>query len=119
MSIEIGHRITDIADSVEQKGQSFYATKLRELSCSVSGILASGSGTATKQDFASAVTDARCAAFEIANLVLFCSEREYISESEEAELVNLLKRESKMLENFRQSLLRTDRPVIERSEAIV
>jgi hypothetical protein len=47
---------------------------------------------------------------EIANLIIFFSERELISEEDESNLVNMLKRECKMLENFRQSLERAGKP---------
>jgi len=53
---------------------------------------------------------ARAATLEIANLIIFFAERELLSEAEEAELVDMLKRESKMLDNFRQSLERAERP---------
>jgi hypothetical protein len=47
---------------------------------------------------------------EIANLIIFFSERELISEEDETNLINMLKRESKMLDNFRQSLERAGQP---------
>lgn len=119
MSLEIGHRIADLAERLEADGKGHYAAKLREHSCSISGVLAGGSGTPTKLEFSTYVGQARRSTLEIANLVIFYGERELISQKDEADLVNMLKRESKMLENFRQSLERAERPVSETVESLV
>jgi len=110
MATEIGHRVADLADSLDSQDKPAFANELRKSSFRVSGILAEGSSCPTKPEFAEFVAHARAATLEIANLVIFFSERELISEDEEANLVNMLKRESKMLENFRQSLERAPRP---------
>ncbi len=119
MSLEIGHRIADTADRLERDGHPHYAAQLREKACSISSILAGGSSMPTKLGFSEFVGKARCATLEIANLVIFFSERELVLEKEESELVNMLKRESKMLENFRQSLERAERPAVETAEALI
>ncbi len=110
VSLEIGHRISDLADRLEAEGKSFYADKLRERSCAISGALAGGSAVPSKIEFSEYVGRARSETLELANLAIFYSERELISEEEEAEVLSMLKRESKMLENFRQSLEKADRP---------
>lgn len=110
MATEIGHRIADLADGIESQGKTVFANRLRETSWLVSGILAEGSSCPTKPEFAEFVGRARGATLEIANLVIFLSERELISEEDETNLVNMLKRESKMLDNFRQSLERAGQP---------
>jgi four helix bundle protein len=110
MATEIGHCIADLADSLSSKGKESFSRQMHDNSYRVSGILAEGSSCPTKQEFALFVGRARAATLEIANLILFLSERELISEEEEAKLVNMLKRESKMLENFRQSLERAGHP---------
>ena len=110
MATEIGHRIADLADTVESLGKTSFANRLREGSYSISGILAEGSSCPTKAEFAEFVGRARGATLELANLVIFFGERELVTEVEEAALVNMLKRESKMLDNFRQSLERAVRP---------
>lgn len=110
MATEIGHRIADVADHLDSRGQASFARQLRDLSYRVSGILAEGSSSPTKPEFALFVGRARAATLEIANLVIFLAERELIAEDDEAHLVNMLKRESKMLENFRQSLERAGEP---------
>lgn len=110
MATEIGHRIADLSDGIESQGKTAFANRFRESSYLVSGILAEGSSCPTKPEFAEFVGRARGATLEIANLVIFFSERELISEEDETNLVNMLKRESKMLDNFRQSLERAGHP---------
>ena len=110
MATEIGHRVADLADRISSEGKISYADRLRGESLSISGILAAGSAYPTKLEFSEFVGRARAATLELANLIIFFAERELLSEAEEAELVNMLKRESKMLDNFRQSLERAERP---------
>jgi len=106
MATEIGHRIADLSDGIDALGKTTFAERLRSSSWQISGILAEGSSCPTKSEFAVYVGRARGATLEIANLVIFFGDRELISEVDEAALVNMLKRESKMLDNFRQSLKR-------------
>jgi hypothetical protein len=108
MATEIGHRIADLADGIDSLGKPTFAERLRNSSWQISGILAEGSSCPTKIEFADYVGRARGATLEIANLVIFFGERDLVSEVEEAALVNMLKRESKMLDNFRQSLERAE-----------
>ena len=110
MATEIGHRVADLADGIDSLGKTSFANRLREVSYRISGILAEGSNCPTKPEFAVFVSHARGATLEIANLIIFFSERELISEEDESNLVNMLKRECKMLENFRQSLERAGKP---------
>jgi len=110
MATEIGHRVADLADGIDSLGKPAFANRLRECSYRISGILAEGSSCPTKPEFAVFVGYARGATLEIANLIIFFSERELISEEDETNLVNMLKRESKMLDNFRQSLERAGKP---------
>lgn len=110
MATEIGHRLGDLADRLESSGKTTYAGGLRENACRVSGILAEGSSCPGKIEFAIFVAQARGATLLVANQIIFLAERELIDEAEEAELVSMIKRESKMLENFRQSLERAERP---------
>lgn len=113
MATEIGHRLITLSETIAQKGDGMFADRFREVSVKVSGILAEGSSCAEKVDFAVHVARARGAVLEIANLVIFCGERELITEEQEDEIVNMLKRESKMLDNFRQSL---ERAVVEQDQ---
>lgn len=115
MATEIGHRLYDLAEDLEAKGHQEHASSFRTHSCLISSILAEGSNCPTKGEFALFVTQARGAALRVANSILFLAGRELISEAEESELINMLKRESKMLDNFRQSLERAERS----NEAIV
>ena len=110
MATEIGHRIADLSDGIESQGKIAFANRLREHSLSISGILADGSSCPTKPEFAEFVGRARGATLQIANIIIFLSERELISEEDETNMVNMLKRESKMLDNFRQSLERAGQP---------
>lgn len=110
MATEIGHRVADLADRIASEGKNSYADRLRSECLSISSILAAGSSCPTKLEFSEFVGRARAAALELANMVIFYAERELLSDEEEAELVNMLKRESKMLDNFRQSLERAERP---------
>ena len=112
MATEIGHRIADLADAVDSRNQASFAQQLRAHSYRVSGILAEGSSCPNKAEFALFVGRARAATLEVANLVIFLAERELMTEEDEAELLNMLKRESKMLENFRQSLERAGKPEV-------
>jgi len=115
MATEIGHRLYDLAEDLEAKGHQEHASSFRTHSCLISSILAEGSNCPTKGEFALFVSQARGASLRVANSILFLAGRELISEAEESELINMLKRESKMLDNFRQSLERAERS----NEAIV
>ncbi len=121
VAIEIGHRLADLADLMEGsgKGKGSDSARLREFAPKISGILAAGSAAPTKVQFSVWVGQARQVTLEIANLIIFYGERELLTEEQEAELINILKRESKMLENFRQSLERADRVSQEQVEALV
>jgi len=110
MATEIGHRLGDLAEELESKDQGFHANALRKRSCQISGILAEGSSCPGKFEFAGFVGEARGATLAIANEIIFLAGRDLMSEADEAELVGMLKREAKMLENFRSSLERADRP---------
>jgi len=110
MATEIGHRLGDLAEELDSKNQGFHANSLRKRSCQISGILAEGSSCPGKFEFASFVGEARGATLSIANQIIFLAGRDLISETDEADLVGMLKREAKMLENFRSSLERADRP---------
>lgn len=110
MATEIGHRVADLAESLESQSKSAFADQLQSYSCRISGILAEGSSCPTKPGFAEFVARARAATLEIANFVIFLAERELIPTEEEENLVGMLKREAKMLENFRQSLERAAQP---------
>jgi four helix bundle protein len=111
MATEIGHRLADLSDGIDSQGKTSFANRLRESSWVVSSILAEGSSCPTKLEFSEFVGRARGATLEIANLIIFFGERELITEADEAAIVNMLKRESKMLDNFRQSLERAEQPV--------
>ncbi len=115
MATEIGHRLADLSDGIDSLGKTTFANRLRESSMLVSSILAEGSSCPTKGEFAVFVGRARGATLEIANLIIFFGDRELISEVDEAAIVNMLKRESKMLDNFRQSLERAEQS-LERAE---
>jgi len=117
MATEIGHRVADLSDSIESQGKKTFAERLRSSSWLVSGILAEGSSCPSKPEFAEFVGRARGATLEIANFIIFLGERELITEADEAALVNMLKRESKMLDNFRQSLERAGQPQPDSEEA--
>ncbi len=106
MATEIGHRLVEAAEDVSNKGQEVFSKRLQEASWWISGILAEGSSCPSKPEFAVYVARARAATMEVANLVIFFGNRELISEEDEETLVNMLKREAKMLDNFRQSLER-------------
>ena len=112
MATEIGHCIADLGDRLESRGKSSFAHQLQAQSPRISGILAEGSSSPTKPGFAEFVAGARAATLEIANLIIFLAERELIPDEEEAKLINMLKREAKMLENFRQSLERAAPPEV-------
>ena len=82
MATEIGHRVADLADGIDSLGKTSFANRLRESSYCISGILAEGSSCPTKPEFAVFVSHARAATLEIANLIIFFSERELISEED-------------------------------------
>jgi len=108
MATEIGHHLADLSDGIDSLGKTTFANRLRESSWLISSILADGSSCPTKAEFAEFVSRARGATLEIANLIIFFGQRELITEVEEANVINMLKRESKMLDNFRQSLERAE-----------
>ena len=110
MATEIGHRLGDLAEELDSRNQTFHANSLRKRSLQISGILAEGSSCPGKLEFAGFVGEARGVTLSIANQIIFLAGRDLLSEADELELVGMLKREAKMLENFRNSLERAERP---------
>jgi four helix bundle protein len=105
LSIEIADRLFDIADMAEEKKYFRFAEQLRAAAMSLSNNIAEGSGSFSDKDFANYLVISRKSVFECANiLILFLKRKIITNEIKEKEYYDL-QQLSKMITNFRKSLI--------------
>ena len=104
-SIEIDDILFDIAVKAEHMKYYRYAEQLRAASISISNNIAEGSGSFTNKGFANYLSIARKSVFECANIIILFLRRKIIDEPQKNYLYNELQALSKMITNFRKSLL--------------
>ena len=104
LSIKLGDRLYDLADKLEGEKKFRFSEQLRGAALSISNNIAEGSGSDSSKEFARFLNYARRSCYEDANMLIVFCKRGIIDQSECNELLNLLDKESRMIENFKKSL---------------
>jgi four helix bundle protein len=102
----IGLQLFAIADDLEKRKHFRSAEQLRGAALSITNNIAEGSGSASDKDFAHFLNIAKRSAFENANMVLFFQQAGLLTAETTEQLMVALEEECRMIEAFRQSLLR-------------
>ena len=79
-AIDVGNRLFDIADLLEQKKLYRFVEQLRGAGMSMSNNIAEGSGSNSKKDFIQFLNIARRSTFENANILIVLCRRNLIDE---------------------------------------
>lgn len=103
-AVELGDRLLDVADELEQRRYFRFAEQLRAAALSVSNNIAEGSGSPSDADFANFLKFAKRSVFENANMLLIFQRRGLISTELSEVLLEELEIESRMIESFRKRL---------------
>jgi four helix bundle protein len=102
----IGLDLFAIADDFEKRKHYRSAEQLRGAALSITNNIAEGAGSASGKDFAHFLNIAKRSAFENANMILFFHQAGYISADQANLILGALEEECRMIEAFRQTLLR-------------
>jgi four helix bundle protein len=103
-ALEIGGKLLDIADQLEEKKPYRFAEQLRAAGLSISNNIAEGAGSFSKREFANFLNIARPSTFENANMVIVFECRGLIMPSERDILLQDSEHECRMITNFIRSL---------------
>jgi len=104
-AIELSDTIFDYADKAEERRCYKFSEQLRSACMSISNNIAEGSGSFSDKDFANFLNISRRSIFECANILHIYLRRNIITSTEKQALYNKLLALSKMITNFRKSLI--------------
>lgn len=104
MAIELGDRLFDIADMLEQKHLYKFAEQVRSAGMSMSNNIAEGSGCPSDKEFARFLDIARRSTFENANIVIILFRRKLLDEKTQNELLEKFDHLCRRITNFKQTL---------------
>jgi len=93
-----------LADRLEDGRRFRFAEQLRAAALSITNNIAEGSGSLSKQEFASFLNIARRSVFETANILMILSQRGHFTAQEVQPLLAQLEEESRMLVAFIRTL---------------
>lgn len=105
-AVEIGSKLFDIADGLEQKKLYRFAEQIRGAGLSISNNIAEGSGSNSDKEFAYFLNIARRSTFENANMIMIFDKQGLIDRMRKEELLSDLEQECKMISGFIKSLKR-------------
>ena len=103
-AIEIGDKLLDIADQLEDKKLYRFAEQLRGAGLSVSNNLAEGSGSTSKAEFRQFLNIARRSAFEDANILIVMQRRALLPLSDLSNLLDNLETLCRRITAFQRTL---------------
>lgn len=109
LSIEIADNLFDIADMAEGRKYYRFAEQLRAATMSISNNIAEGSGSFSDKDFANYLVISRKSVFECANILILFLKRKIITNEIKEKEYNDLQYLSKMITNFRKSLINNNK----------
>ncbi|MBS3769874.1 MAG: four helix bundle protein [Bacteroidales bacterium] len=109
LSIEIADNLFDIADIAEGRKYYRFAEQLRAATMSISNNIAEGSGSFSDKDFANYLVISRKSVFECANILILFLRRKIITNEIKEKEYNDLQYLSKMITNFRKSLINNNK----------
>ncbi len=104
MAIELGDKLFDIADILEQKHLYRFAEQVRGAGMSMSNNIAEGSGWPSDKEFARFLDIARRSTFENANIVIILFRRKLLDEKTQNGLLEKFDHLCRRISNFKQSL---------------
>ena len=104
MAINIGDKLFDIADELEQKKLYRFAEQLRGAGMSMSNNIAEGSGSYSNREFKQFLNIARRSTFENANVIFILYYRKFINKRTLDYLLEQLDLLCRKITKFRQSL---------------
>lgn len=105
-AIEISDTLFAYADKAEEKRCYKFAEQLRSAGMSISNNIAEGSGSFSDKDFANFLNISRRSIFECANILHIYLRRNIITSNEKQAFYNKLLALSKMITNFRKTLIK-------------
>ncbi len=103
---EIGDDLFDIADMLADKKKFRFSEQLYGAAMSITNNISEGSGSFSDKDFANFLNISRRSVFECANILAILQRRNFITTETKIVLFDKLQIESKMITNFRKSLLK-------------
>lgn len=103
---EIGDDLFDIADMLADKKKFRFSEQLYGATMSITNNIAEGSGSFSDKDFANFLNISRRSVFECANILCILERRTYINQETKALNFGKLQILSKMITNFRKSLMK-------------
>lgn len=104
IAIEIGDKLYDIADLLDEKKKYRFAEQLRGAAMSISNNISEGSGSSSKSEFLQFLNYSRRSCYECANILVVLVRRNYISEEVKTRLFDRLEELSRKITNFQKSL---------------
>jgi len=104
-AVEIGDKLLDIADELEEKKLYRFAEQIRGAGLSMSNNIAEGSGSSSVKEFCQFLNIARRSTFENANMIIVFERRGIIKSDPRDELLIDLEEECKMITAFIRSLM--------------
>jgi four helix bundle protein len=108
-AIGISELLFDIADLSDERRYYKFAEQLRAASMSITNNIAEGSGSFSDREFANFLNVSRRSVYECANILYLFERRNIINESTLSEMLGKLVVISKMITNFRKTLLRIEK----------
>ena len=104
-AIEISDVLFEIADLADARKYYRFAEQLRAATMSITNNIAEGSGSFSDKEFANFLNVSRRSVYECANILYLFERRNIINESTMGDLPEKLIILSKMITNFRKTLL--------------
>ena len=102
---EIGNDLFDIADELTDLKKFRFSEQLSGAAMSITNNIAEGSGSYSDKDFANFLNISRRSVFECANILTILEQRNYVTLESKNILLEKLQHLSKMITNFRKTLL--------------
>ncbi|MCI0522317.1 MAG: four helix bundle protein [Bacteroidales bacterium] len=104
--VEVSDMLFDAADLADQKRYFKFAEQLRSAAMSITNNIAEGSGSFSDKEFGNFLNVSRRSVYECANILYPFNRRKIIDETILKKLLARLVVLSKMITNFRRTLLR-------------
>ena len=105
-AIQINDDLLDKSDELEGKKLYRFAEQLRSASMSISNNIAEGSGSSSQKDFANFLNHAHRSIFEVVNILIILTRRQYLTDNKADELIIELEVLSKQIMSFKKSLFK-------------
>jgi four helix bundle protein len=103
-AVEIGNKLFDIADRLEEKKLYRFAEQVRAAGLSMSNNIFEGSGSLSRKEFSQFPNIARRSTFEKANMLIVFEMRGLVTGEEKDNILQDLEEECKMISGFIRSL---------------